>query len=321
MKSLLAFRVFPTLALSTIGAICLSPLTVSAQLIVSDTFSDGSAANSGDQTTDADTLDIPWFAIRTGNDLTTPTDATLDPAAPNLVLNRTPGGSARPIVGTLYSTTNAAASATYTSEAAASSVVLGTEEGSQISLTFDLRFTAVPSVSTLQLGLFNSNATPFIDDTPSTSNNDFGYYATVSVNNVSPSVPSLIKDLGTGGTSSDNGGMFLGDITNLGATGTALSIDDTNPHTLRLTLTRTTSGLNGNVEVALFFDNTQFASATDSSGTPFSAFDQIAFSSGNYTYRLDDVMLSQQIIPEPSAFAMLLGGLGMMMGFQRARRK
>jgi hypothetical protein len=303
----------------------LLPLSLNAQTIVNDTFSDASPNNSVDQSTDGDSLDIPWFAIRSGNDVTTGTDAVLDPTAPNLVLNRTPGGSGRPIVGTLYSTTNAAATSTFTSEAAASSATVGgsfsSSIGAKLTLSLDLRFTASTTGGTFQFGLFNSNGTLFIDDTASTTNDDFGYYVTVQRDNATPSNPSITKDLGTGSTSGDNGGMFLGNTGALTSTsGSPISINDLNPHNLRLELTRTTEGASGNVQLDFFLDGVLYASATDSSGTPFTTFDQIAISSGNYTYRIDDVVLTS-VIPEPSTMGMVAAGFGMLISLQRFRRR
>ncbi len=299
-------RLLPVIALGLCGTV-VSAATMTT--IVSDTFSDGDRNNDGtlerSSGAAADTLDIPWFRdsssdyLKIANDTGTGTHG-------GFALDMTPGGNIN--VGTLYSV----GPNTYVSQAAVSSVTLGTQVGDAIRLTMNVRFSAYSGTSGVRwfrFGLYDSNTTPLTGDVFSGAN-DVGYWVNVPVSSNTAKV-ALYKDTAT------TDGMFVGStaLTPASSASSQTADGDFTVHTMRLTLERLTAGAAGNVGLSFYFDNLGVAvhSATDAS-SPLTTFDQIVIQRHNGAKPLvDNVILETIVVPEPAALSLLgLGGLALL---------
>lgn len=260
-----------------------TPLT--AQTVVNDGLTDNSAKNTPGGPGE---LDIPWVQIRAGSSFPATTTDVAFASAP--IMRLSPGGGNRPYLGMLYGASNTALTTNYVSRAAAPSVTLGSNVGDKIRLMYDFRNTALRS-DTISVGLFNSKGTKFVDGNTSTTADDTGYYVSFREGLTTGVIPTVSRDNGAGGGTTDNGGLFglgnTGDATSLIVTGTSYLLSDTNLHSIKLELTRVATG----VQIDFFIDGTKLSTATDTTAQ-ISTFDEIGFNySSNKEHRFDNIKL------------------------------
>lgn len=199
------------------------------------------------------------------------------------------------------------------------SVSLGPNVGDQLLLSFDFRAltTGWNNNNLFRFGLYNSNGTVTNADIAATGfsfaeTNDFGYNVRVPFGPAAAG--NLLKE-----PPGDNtlGGTIAGvAITN--AVGPAYSINDTNKHTFVLTLTRTGVG----VDFTLLADGVTRNTGQDTN-SPYTTFNIIYFGSGGasgFDYRLDNILLQQVTIPEPSGLFLVLLGTAGLTWIARRRR-
>ncbi len=286
--------------LPTAAAISLLASTAFTQtILVDDQFTDGSKLKTG-------ALDAAFFTQGSGTAASIQSDDTTGPneGGNDNALELTVGGQGfRGLV------------AAFTPFSLVST-------GDNITLTLDLRYTADPgnAAAGFRFGLYNSNATPVIADATTLSGDDDGYAARFPTGGNTTAV-TIGEEDGAGGGALPTSGSDVSVLSG-GTDGTVTSISGTtNYYRLQLSITR--NSLGGLDFVASQGVNTPTLttaySVTDA--TPITTtFDEIVLFNGSVTqaFRVDNVLVT--VVPEPSTFAMLFGGLGMLIGTRRFRR-
>jgi hypothetical protein len=212
-----------------------------------------------------------------------------------LVVNNTPNSTSFPIVGNLplFPTLN--------------------NVNDNVTLTFRFRFlnapTSAPSNSAFRFGIYSSNGTPVTGDNQiGASDNDQGYY--VQIGDADQVVNNLFYRE-SGGTSPILGGT---DRSTGNASAGVAGITDTNAHTAAFSITRTDAAT---YRLALSIDGG--TPVTMNAGTPYTQFDQIAFSNGfgnpAMNFAIDDVRIeaTAYAIPEPASLSLAaIGAIGLL---------
>ena len=185
--------------------------------------------------------------------------------------------------------------------------------GDQISLAFDFRFLATPTVNTadgLRFGFYNSNGTALTGSGTTDSDNDFGYQASIGTG--STMGYSLFKEQNTvvGGLGADavDRNPLSPSVSNMAAIG------DTLKHSLLFTIAKTASGVSFSTSV----DGTLLGAGVDTS-SPYLTFNEVVFNHGTpQGYAVDNVVVTATTIPEPATAGLI--GLGLV-GLLFRRRK
>jgi hypothetical protein len=259
-----------------------------AVVLVNDPFTDGGRTNG------ADAQDIAWWHTGAVGTFQVQTD----PSTSSSALLRQPGSTFSRFVGFFNGTSGSPS---------AQSLALG----DSITLSFDLRYTAVPSTSNngLRFGLYNSNLTRQADDFAGNAGNNFngrlgdaGYYAGLNFGAAGATNNAIFREADTDG--SPLGGS---EVIGLGS-GFASAVIDTNVHNLALTVTRTATGVN----VGYSFDNGTAITRSDTVQNT-TAFDAIYIGHGNDStaFYVDNVNVAFTAIPEPSSIAAIVGIAGL----------
>lgn len=184
-----------------------------------------------------------------------------------------------------------------------------------IRLSFDLRYDAQPvgnAGAQLRFGFYNQNGTSVND------NNDPGYHVQTNPGANFSTGSAFFSELGTaestlGGADTQQIGSGFGSI-NFGIS----------PVRVTFSISLTDTGLNFNATIGSVVSPTVFLSNTDSRFTSIgTTFDSFVIGEGgsttNTAFLLDNVNIV--LVPEPSTWALLLGGAACLVAMQLRRRR
>lgn len=314
-----------TVALTTAALLLGGVTTGQAEVVGHDYFNDG-------DWTVADNTSGPgltWYSLTNEDSSITALTIVNDDGSPGIgggnSLNMRPNSSSgnRPVVATFTPTT------------------LGANIGDKIVVSMNLRFiSGVPiedsegsSNLSFRLGLFNSNGTSITADgqrfdLESGTGNDFGYFARIPIGdplNPGGTEARLSKETGVAsGTSEDplfgqdNSSGTGDDVSELGQTTSFLgTIADLELHSIVFSLERTIAGVLTSIQVD---GGTPFTA--EDTNSPFETFDEFAMTNMRITteWRIDDVLIENIAIPEPSNFALFGLAAGFVVLTRRRRR-
>lgn len=187
--------------------------------------------------------------------------------------------------------------------------------GDQISLAFDFRLEATPTVNTadgFRFGFYNSNGSVVATNGGTESDNDFGYQATIGTGTTPGFNLNKETNSGAGGLGSNNPNA---DRNSLSPTVlNTVAINDTLKHSATFTITRTASG----VSLSSSVDGQELGTATNTT-SPFFTFDEVVFNHATpQNFFLDNVNVTTTVVPEPTSTLLIgLGAAGLLMRRRR----
>lgn len=178
--------------------------------------------------------------------------------------------------------------------------------GDKLTLSFDLRFETAPTVNTadgFRFGFYNSNGTVVATNGGTESDDDFGYQVSIGTGSTAGFDIKKETNVGAGGTGSDNPSVDRVSISP--TTASTAAINDTLKHTATFSLTRNATGVTFDAS----FDGVALGSGTNDT-TQFLTFDEVVITHGTpQAFRIDNVNVTTQTVPEPAAAGLLVLGL------------
>ena len=207
--------------------------------------------------------------------------------------------------------------------------VVGPNVGDNVKLSFQVRLNGTPANSTSGFrfvlsdsrGTEQGNPYPNAQTAQNGADDDRGLYMSLATGTTAANSPLAFKQLAGNLHAHTFGGLgtMPPGVTNINGTGTyvATTINDQLTHLVEALITRTATGL----AYSLSLDNVVVASAsaTGTSAAFIQQFDQIAFGTGFVempNIRIDNITLTQTVIPEPASLSLLALG-GLMLGRRR----
>ncbi len=273
------------LAAIALCAIALPTASHAQVVVLNDTFEDG-------RTNDVpNTLDAGWFLRFTNANLSLGTGADATIGTGDALVYTANGAVASLITGVM-----------------STSATLGSNINDAVILTLDFHFTGGIANNTagFRLGLFNSNGTTTTADNSAAPDNDIGYFGTFGTG-TTPGV-GIYEQANT--NTRPGNSLNTAGFTTVGTDATVGINDTTSKHSAEFQIIRLSAT---DIGLRLYYDGSLVASRNDSSISATS-FDSVIINPGiaGVSFNIDNVLVQTAVIPEPSTFAMLLGGFGML---------